>query len=90
MVARKPHLGFYTDTTFVLFPNVTTLEDLRRALEADVGGETAYLFFGEQERLALPELARLRRPDEAPGWLLPVAASSEPGAWALYRYAGAD
>jgi hypothetical protein len=90
MVARKPHLGFYTDTTFVLFPNVTTLEDLHRALETDAGSEPAYLFFGEQERLALPELASLSRPDEAPGWLRPVAASSKPGAWALYRYVGAD
>jgi hypothetical protein len=86
IVTRKPHAPFYTDSTWIWLPEVSAVEELRGVAEtakAD-GAETVFLFFGRIEGLFRPELdVQLETP---PDWLTPVARSSGPDAWVLYRF----
>ena len=61
-------------------------EELREAAEAAKadGAETVFLFFGRIEGLFRPELAV--QLETLPDWLTPVARSSGPDPWVLYRF----
>jgi 4-amino-4-deoxy-L-arabinose transferase-like glycosyltransferase len=88
LLARKPHLPFYTGATQIHFPDVGSLGELQEVMAEQAAGRPLYLFFGSQERSSWPGLKALAVPAQAPGWLQPIASSGRPGAWALYRYAG--
>ena len=86
VIARKPHLAFYTDGQWIYLPNLADLEELHEFLRRQEFKHAAYLFYGEMERRYRPQYRPLQSPDAAPAWLEIVVASSKPGNWILYRY----
>ncbi|MGD1857149.1 MAG: ArnT family glycosyltransferase [Leptolyngbyaceae cyanobacterium] len=90
MIARKPHLPFYTDTQRLSFPNVETLEELGQAVGCSMKNqselESIFLYFGTKERLRRPQFSALSNPETSPDWLMPIQQSSRPDLWVLYEY----
>jgi hypothetical protein len=84
VVARKMHLGFYTDVRMRGFPNVESIDALRAALAGDTRN-ALYVYYGSIERARRPELRALSDPSRAPDWLEPVAVHPGADAWVLYR-----
>lgn len=81
IVARKPHLPYLCGSTFVLFPQVRSLDELHSWLATN---RVDVVYFGVPEAATRREIAFLLEPRNAPPWLRPVWASTNPPA-ALYR-----
>ncbi|MEM9906482.1 MAG: glycosyltransferase family 39 protein [Cyanobacteria bacterium P01_D01_bin.44] len=86
MVARKPHLPFYTNSKPLLFPNVETLKELKCYLETQTNPEDLFLYYGTRERDLRSQFVTFADPKTSPDWLKPVEQSSKPGVWVLYKY----
>lgn len=86
VVARKPHLAFYTGAESVYFPDVPTLDELHAFLRAQADRGPLYLLYGEVERRLRPQHRMLGDEDRAPAWLEVALRSEPPGRWILYRY----
>ena len=87
VIARKSHLAFYNDALWTYLPDLADLGELHEFLWRQEFQQPAYLFYGRVERDNRPQYLTLQSADAAPGWLEPMAQSSEPGNWVLYRYA---
>jgi hypothetical protein len=87
VIARKPHLAFYTETQWIYLPDLAGVEALHEFLLRQEFAQPAYLFYGGMERKYRPQYLTLQPADAAPDWLEPMAQSSEPGNWIVYRYA---
>jgi hypothetical protein len=87
VVARKPHLAYYTDAKWVYLKE-RKLDQLREEWSTATGddGETL-LYVGSFERRKRKSLARLVNPSSTPPWLAPFASGDEAGGWALFRVA---
>jgi hypothetical protein len=85
LLARKPHLGYYTGAMPVPLPDLATLDELRDAVSAAEVRRPVFVYFGGAERLRRPQFAELQSGDTAPEWLSLVGRSTQPGVWALYR-----
>lgn len=88
IVARKPHLAFYTDGTSVYLPELETLTGVRDYLGSVAGDQPAFLFYGRIERDKRTDYRALSDPDAAPDWLVELARGTRPGSWVLFRYRG--
>lgn len=88
IIARKPHLGFYTGRNRVGFPQLKTLDELRAFLGAQPRPQALYIYYGSAEQRHRAQFAFLKQPDSRPDWLELVAQSSKPGGWVIYRYKG--
>jgi 4-amino-4-deoxy-L-arabinose transferase-like glycosyltransferase len=86
VVARKPHLAFYTGARNLHLPDVDTLEALHDVVRRHGAKTPLYLLYGEIERRLRPQFLTLRSAAGAPAWLEVVAESAAPGQWILYRY----
>lgn len=86
VVARKPHIAFYTDSTQLGFPDVETIPELRCSLETRSDSGDLLLYFGTQERSYRRQLKALSDPETSPYWLEPIEQSTTPSLWVLYRY----
>jgi hypothetical protein len=86
VIARKPHLAFYTEAQLLYLPNLAVVEQLEEFLHRREFEQPAYLFYGRMEQRYRPQYRTLQSADTAPDWLEVVAESSEPGDWILYRY----
>ncbi len=86
IVARKPHLAFYTGGTPLYMPDLETLADLRDYLRSVETDKPVYVFYGEAERENRPQYMALADPGAGPDWLVEVARSARPGGWALFEY----
>ncbi len=75
IIARKPHIAYYTDLEMSGFPYVNTIEELQA--EA-VRIKASYLFFGIAEANMRPQFQILLNPQSAPAWLRPVAYTLSP------------
>lgn len=86
LFARKPFLGFGEDVERRYLPDVTTVGELRRVIEAQRrrSSRPAYLFVGRAERERRPELIADLQACEPVAWLEPVARGSATR-WTLYR-----
>ena len=84
VVARKPHLSFRMGLDSMTLPAVATLNELGRELCSGQAQRT-FLFFGEAEAAARPQLRTLLGPH--PGdWLLPLGhGQSSLSAWTLHE-----
>jgi hypothetical protein len=69
IVARKPHLAFFTRGEWVFIPMVKSLDELKAWLAEN---PVDYLAFGVREAQARPELKALQDRSQAPAWLVPV------------------
>lgn len=86
VIARKPHLAFYSGLPGIGFPLVDTTEELLARLCVDPPRERGFLFFGEAEAQMRPALRSLRDPEEAPPWLRPIGHGDPTrSSWALYE-----
>lgn len=85
LLARSPHVPFHAGTKSAFFPSVRSLEDLRLALLNSGDIFPLLVYYGSAERLTRAEVAGLAVPGNQPSWLVPLAASSQRGVWALYR-----
>jgi 4-amino-4-deoxy-L-arabinose transferase-like glycosyltransferase len=88
VIARKPNIGFYTAADWRFMPNLAGLDELRDDLARQDPDRALYLYYGQVEKAYRPQYGALADVRRAPPWLAPVAASTPPGAWALYRYRG--
>ena len=86
VLARKPHLAFYTEAQWIYLPDLAGVEALHEFFRRQEFAQPAYLFFGEMERKYRPQYLRLQSAEAPPAWLEVVVESSEPGDWILYRY----
>jgi hypothetical protein len=88
ILARPPHVSFYTGATSVWMTageNAPELETLLTDAAAETKG-SVFLFYGRIERMRRPDLEALLADGARPAWLVEVARGArEP--WALYRYA---
>ncbi len=84
LVARKPHLPFYTDCSFVNFPDAADLDTLRDELTA-LPEQPTYLYYGSIEKSRRRQFLQLRDVEESPEWLVRAAQSEQPRKWMLYR-----
>ena len=87
ILARKPHLGFYTGAASLTLPNLDDLAGLRDYVQSHPTPGPLYVFYGEEERARRPQYAELAE-GPPPAWLHAVARSRQPGAWVLFRYSG--
>ncbi|MEW6131493.1 MAG: glycosyltransferase family 39 protein [Acidobacteriota bacterium] len=69
ILARKPHLAFFTRGEWIFFPTVKSLDELKTWLSEN---QIDYLAFGIREAQARPELKFLQDKSQAPAWLVPV------------------
>ena len=86
VIARKPHLAFYTDAHWNYFPNLAGLGELHEFLRDQQLKQPAYLFYGRTERRYRPQYLMLQSTAATPDWLEVVAEGSQPGSWILYCY----
>jgi len=84
LLARKPHLAWYSGLEAVKVPDVRTPEALRAAI-APYKARDVYLFVGTAERFYRAELAGRLQSEAVPPWITVVARSRAPGAWTLFR-----
>lgn len=81
IVARKPHLAFFTRGEWIFFPMVKSVDELKVWLTEN---PVDYLAFGVRELQARPELKILQDKSQAPPWLVPVW-SDEGRKFVLYK-----
>lgn len=86
VIARKPHLAFYTEAQWVYVPDFALLEELHEFLRRQEFERPAYLFHGQMEQRYRPQYRTLQSAQAAPDWLEVVAESPKRGNWILYRY----
>jgi Dolichyl-phosphate-mannose-protein mannosyltransferase len=86
VVARKPHLAFYTGARNVHLPDLDSLDELHDYLRPRGAQTPLYLLYGEIEQHLRPQFQALRTAAGAPDWLEVVAEGAAPGEWILYRY----
>jgi hypothetical protein len=86
VIARKPHLAFYTGSGWIYLPDLAGMAELREFLRRQQFTQPAYLFYGREERRYRPQYLMLQSTAAAPDELEPVAQSPEPGSWVLYCY----
>jgi hypothetical protein len=86
IIARKPHLAFYTGSEWIYLPNLPELEDLYEFLRRQEFTQPAYLFYGGIERHYRPQYLMLQSTAGARAGLDVVAESPQPGNWVLYCY----
>jgi hypothetical protein len=77
ILARKPHLPYLCHSEWVRFPQVRSLDELHAWLNAN---RVDVIFFAVPEAATRREVASLLNPRNAPPWLTPVWASSDPPA----------
>lgn len=86
MIARKPHIPFYTGSTLLSFPAVETLPELRCALKTQLTSGDLFLYYGTQEKAFRRQFEVLSDPEASPDWLKPVEYSAKSDSWVLYKY----
>lgn len=88
IVARKPHLSFYTGAGFTYLPQAADPAELAQHLEkiaAETAG-TVYVFWGRIEKDLRPEIAEMLAEKGATPWLVPEAGTSTSSTWTLFRF----
>jgi hypothetical protein len=75
IVARKPHLAFWTRGEWLYFPTVKSLDELRDWLR---NNDADYVAFGARELQSRPGLEALKDTTQAPAWLKPVWTNDTP------------
>jgi hypothetical protein len=88
VIARKPNIGFHTGADWRFLPDLAGLGELRDHLARQQPDRPLYIYYGQIEANYRPQYRALADARAAPPWLEPVAASTPPGVWALYRYRG--
>lgn len=81
VVARKPHLSYFSGGEWVFIPQVKSLDEFKTWLEEN---PVDYVAFGIRELQARRELSALKDPSQAPAWLQPVWTSDNPP-FVLYK-----
>ena len=84
ILARKPHVSFYTGRDGDFLPDLSSVSELNEYLRSRDPDRPLYIFYGREERLHRPQYAELAR-EAPPPWLETVARSPEPGGWVLFR-----
>ena len=84
VIARKPHLSYYTGARYDWLPEASDLDQLADSLRGFAGQDSVYLYFGAVESSLRPGLRVLLDTRQAPAWLAPMAAGRSPD-WAIYR-----
>jgi hypothetical protein len=90
VVARKPHIAFYSGARLVVIANTTNPARLQEQLCAWSGEGEVHLFYGKVERERRPGLRAALLTDLPPPWLEVEAASERPGDWVLFRFRGCE
>ena len=89
IVARKPHLGFYTNMDLEFFPNVDSLAELKAALKTVIYNREysgrCFLFYGLAEGWMRKNLAILADSAIEVPWLARISRGNESGGWVLYE-----
>jgi hypothetical protein len=89
VIARKPHLSFYAELNWYMFPDEESMEDLKSALREIIGyqpdNSRVYLFYGFAEREFRPRLATLANSNSNVPWLCRIGYGEENGGWVLYE-----
>ena len=75
IVARKPHLPFIAKQTWIFFPPVKSLDELKLWLEKN---PVDYIAIGKRELKSRKELAPLGDPKTAPEWLQAAWVNDDP------------
>lgn len=86
IVARKPHVPFYTGTEWRYLLRVGSVRELGGVLSDWISeGRGLFVYYGSTERDTRPSLSALEEPGRAPIWLELVAENREPR-WLFYRF----
>jgi hypothetical protein len=84
ILASRPQVAYYSHASAGPLPDLVGLTALKEDLQTQAQKEPLYLFYGEIERLCLPQYAGLAVQDP-PSWLGVAAHSRKPGSWVLLR-----
>ena len=84
LVARKPHLAYYTGARFALLPDLQNADGLRAWLCTLRPKGRVLVYDGQIERAFRPALQPVLAARSPPAWLERVAAGPAGGGWALY------
>jgi hypothetical protein len=77
-MARKPHIAYYLNMKFELFPLINTLDELEQSCR--VAG-VSYIYFSEVEANLRPPFRRMLSPDSIHiPWLRVVSRVTDPDA----------
>jgi len=89
VIARKPHLSFYSHSKQILFPNAKTFDELKSSILtifSNISKDTSiYLFYGKSERAYRSKFSILAEKDYCIHWLERIGGGNENGGWVLYR-----
>jgi 4-amino-4-deoxy-L-arabinose transferase-like glycosyltransferase len=85
LVARKPHLAFYTGARFALLPDLRGADELGRWLCGLQAKGRVFVYDGEIERAFRPALQPVLAARPPPPWLERVATGGAGGDWTLFR-----
>ena len=83
VIARKPHLPHYIDSSAIAIPPDSGIAELREYMTRYAGESEVFLYFGKIERMTWKDL-QADLAGGAPAWLVPLA--TVPGQWTLYRF----
>jgi hypothetical protein len=83
LVARKPHLAYYTGARFALLPDLRNGDALGAWLCGLEAKGRVFVYDGQIERTLRPALQPVLAARPLPPWLERVAAGSAGGGWAL-------
>ena len=84
LVARKPHLAYYTGARFALLPDLRSADALRAWLCTLRSKGRVLVYDGQIERALRPGLQPLLAAAAPPPWLDRLAAGPAEGGWTLY------
>jgi 4-amino-4-deoxy-L-arabinose transferase-like glycosyltransferase len=86
IIARKNHASIYSGATYRTIPQVDSLEELRQEILDLSAQDPVFLHFGQIEAKLRPQLSFLRKPENAPDWLVPLFSGTEEGGWTFYQF----
>lgn len=89
IVARKPHMSFYSGANFAYLPQAADAAALKHQL-ANIAAKTSgsvFVFWGRIEKDLRPEIAAMLAANATTPWLTPVAGNQKTNEWTLFRFA---
>jgi 4-amino-4-deoxy-L-arabinose transferase-like glycosyltransferase len=85
IIARKPHIAFYSGLQYSVIPSVDSELELHHELCYERSRHKFFLFFGREEARTRPGLRFLEVAKSSRDWLLPVGYGQPMGSWVLYK-----
>jgi hypothetical protein len=86
ILARKPHLPFYTARTQVFLPDLNRLEELKAYVLSIDAADGVYVYYGSAEQAKRKRYSSVLDDASRPDWLQKVAISTDGNNWMLLKF----